>query len=578
MEEPVAMEEPPPPLPWPDSVLATLTLREKAAQLMMPWVLSDFAPQGSASHARIMEMVEGQGVGGVIVSVGSPTEAAAKINELQRRAKVPLLVAADLERGAGFRFRGAVYLPGAISLGGATEFPSLMALGATGDETLAREMGRITAREARALGIHTPFAPVLDVNNNPDNPIINVRSLGEDPAEVARLGRAFVRGVEEEGLLATGKHFPGHGDTETDSHLDLPIIRVDRERLDAVELAPFRAAMEAGMGGIMTAHITVPALNGEVDLPATLSSYVLTRLLQEEMGFEGIIFTDAMDMLAIDRRFGRREATILALEAGADVILMPPDVESAVQALVEAVQEGRVAEDRLDHSVLKLLRAKEAMGLGENRQVPLEQVGRVVGIPAHQAVAQEVADQSMTLLRNDRRLLPLLGTRSARVLSVTFRRPSDLLAGRYLNGGLRARYPRLVTAEVDVDTPVEVYEALMRRARSSNLVVVSLHAAVVTASGSVAVPEEMVDFLNELSGSGTPHIVISFGNPYLISEFPDIQAYLLAWHGTEVSQRAAVKALFGEIPIQGRSPTRIPPFFQIGDGIQLPPRDTGRDF
>ena len=184
----------------------------------------------------------------------------------------------------------------------------------------------------------------------------------------------------------------------------------------------------------------------------------------------------------------------------------------------------------------------------------------------------------MTLLRNDRRLLPLLGTRSARVLSVTFRRPSDLLAGRYLNGGLRARYPRLVTAEVDVDTPVEVYEALMRRARSSNLVVVSLHAAVVTASGSVAVPEEMVDFLNELSGSGTPHIVISFGNPYLISEFPDIQAYLLAWHGTEVSQRAAVKALFGEIPIQGRSPTRIPPFFQIGDGIQLPPRDTGRDF
>lgn len=576
--EPPEAEAPETPLSWPDSVLATLTLREKAAQLMMPWVLSDFAPEGSASHERIVGMVEGEGVGGVIVSVGSPTEAAAKINELQRRARVPLLVAADLERGAGYRFRGAVYLPGAIALGGATEFPSLMALGATRSEALAREMGRITAREARALGIHTPFAPVLDVNNNPENPIINVRSLGEDPAEVARLGRAFVKGVQEEGLLATGKHFPGHGDTETDSHLDLPIIRVDRARLDAVELAPFRAAIEEGLGGIMTAHIMVPSLDGGGDLPATLSPGVLTDLLREEMGFQGLIFTDAMDMLAIDRRFGRREATIRALEAGADIILMPPNVEAAVQALVEAVEEGRVPESRLDRSVLKLLQVKEGLGLARNRQVPLEEVGREVGIPAHEAVAQEVADRSMTLLRNDRNLLPLLGTRSARVLSVTFRRSSDLLAGRFLNAGLRARYPRLVTAELDADTPGEVYDALQRRGERSNLVVVSLYASVVTASGSVAIPEEMVDFLEELAGSDTPHIVISFGNPYLISDFPDIQSYLLAWHGTEVSQRAAARALFGEIPIQGRTPTRIPPFFEIGDGIQLPARDVGRDY
>ena len=565
------------PVPWADSVLATLSLEEKAAQLMMPWVLSDFAPEGSASHERIVGMVEGEGVGGVIVSVGSPMEAAAKINELQRRAKVPLLVAADLERGAGYRFRGAVYLPGAIPLGGATEFPSLMALGATGDEGLAQEMGRITAQEARALGIHTPFAPVLDVNNNPDNPIINVRSLGEDPQEVARLGRAFVRGVEGEGLLATGKHFPGHGDTETDSHLDLPVIRASRSRLEEVELLPFRAAIEEGLEGIMTAHITVPALNGGDDLPATLSHAVLTDLLQDEMGFQGLIFTDAMDMLAIDRRFGRNEATIRALEAGADIILMPPDVETAIQALVGAVEEGRVTEARLDRSVLKLLRAKEKLGLNRNRQVSLENVSRVVGIPAHEAVAQEVADRSITLLKNGRNLLPLLGTRGARVLSVTFRRPSDLLAGRYLDAGLRARYPRLITAQLDADTPGEIYDALMRRARRSNLVVVSLHASVVTASGSVAIPEEMVDFLDALSRSGTPHIVVSFGNPYLISDFPDVQAYMLAWHGTEVSQRAVAKALFGEIPIRGRTPTQIPPLYQIGDGIQLPRRETGRD-
>jgi beta-N-acetylhexosaminidase len=544
---------------------------------MMPWVLSDFAPEGSASHERIVEMVEWEEVGGVILSVGSPTEAAAKVNELQNRARIPLLVAADLERGAGYRFRGAVYLPGAIALGGATEFPSLMAVGAAGDADLAREMGRITAQEARALGIHTPFAPVLDVNNNPENPIINVRSFGEDPHEVARLGVAFIQGAQEEGVIATGKHFPGHGDTETDSHVDLPVIRVTRDRLEAVELLPFRAAVDAGLGGIMTAHVTVPNLNGGGDLPATLSSRVLTDLLRDDMGFRGLVFTDAMDMAAIDRRFPRGEAAVRAVEAGADVILMPPNVGAAVRALVEAVEHGRLLEERLDSSVLRILRAKEAMGLDWRRDVSIPEVGRTVGIPAHEAVAQEIADRSLTLLRNDRNLLPLLGTRSARVFSVTFRRPSDLLAGRYLNAGLRARYPRLATAELDVNTPPELYGAIMQRARNSNLVVVSLYASVVTASGSVAIPEETVEFLQELSGSGVPHVVVSFGNPYLLSEFPDVQAYLLAWSSTEVSQRAVARALFGEIPIQGRTPTRIPPLFQIGDGLQIPARGSERD-
>ena len=565
------------PLSWADSVLSTLTLREKAGQLMMPWVLADFAPEGSSGHQRIVEMVEEQGVGGIILSVGSPTEAAAKVNELQRRARLPLLVAADLERGAGYRFNGAVYLPGAISLGGATEFPPLMAVGATGDETLALEMGRITGREARALGIHTPFAPVLDVNNNPDNPIINIRSFGEDPREVARLGRAFIRGIQEEGLFATGKHFPGHGDTETDSHLDLPVIRVDRARLDSMELLPFREAIEEGLGGMMTAHLLVPELSNREDLPTTLSPAVLTGLLKEEMGFEGLIFTDAMDMAAIDRRYSRQEATVLAIEAGADVILMPLDVEVAVQGVVEAVEEGRLLEERLDESVLKILRAKEKLGLNENRQIPLEEVSRRVGIPEHQAVAQEVADRSMTLLRNERNLLPLLGTRSARVLSLSFRRPSDLLAGRFLNAGLRARYPRLVTAELDVDTPGEIYDALLRRARTTQLVVVSLYVTVVTSSGTVAIPEEVNEFIQGLARARIPHVVISFGNPYLVADFPDVQSYLLAWHGTEVSQRAAAKALFGEIPIEGRAPIKIPPVFQIGDGIQLPIRERGRD-
>ncbi len=567
----------PPPEPrfhaWADSVLSTLTLEEKAGQLIMPWLYGDFAPEGSSSYERVRAMVDEVGVGGFIFSVGSPTEVAVKANLLQARSRLPLLMAADLERGAGFRFSGTAHLPGPISLGGATEFPSIMALGAAGDPTLAYEAGRITAEEALAVGVHVPFAPVMDVNNNPLNPIINVRSFGENPAEVARLGSAFIQGVQDAGALATGKHFPGHGDTEVDSHLSLPVIRVTRERMDSIELIPFRAAIAGGVGGIMTAHIALPSLTGGDGMPATLSREVMTELLREELGFDGILFSDAMDMSAIDRRFNRREAAFRAVEAGADVILMPPDPLEAREGVVAAVLEGRLSEERLDASVRRLLEAKERMGLHRDRFVPPEEVHRRVGIPEHEEVAQETADRSITLLRNDRNLLPLLGTRSARVLSVTYRRSSDLLAGRVLNGGLRARYPRLVTADLDARTLDETYDGLLRRAGRSNLVVVSLFVNAVSRPGSGALPDPLVDFLDSLSRTRVPHVVISFGNPYLIEDFPDIQAYLLAWSAAEVSQRAAARALFGEIPIQGETPTAIPPFFEIGDGILLPARN-----
>ncbi|MCK5651894.1 MAG: glycoside hydrolase family 3 C-terminal domain-containing protein [Gemmatimonadetes bacterium] len=559
-------------LSWAETTLGSMTLREKAGQLMMPFLIGDFSPVGSRSHDRMLEMIQENGIGGVVMSVGSPSEVAVKLNHFQERSRIPFLVAADLESGAGFRLQGAVFLPGTIDLGGATRFPSFMAVGATGDARLAYQMGRVTATEARAVGIHVPFAPVLDVNDNPDNPIINIRSLGEDPRAVARLGTAFMRGIQDHGADATGKHFPGHGDTETDSHLELPVIRADRARLDSMELFPFRQAIDAGMGGVMTAHISVPALDGGQGDPATISHDVLTGLLRGEMGFDGLIYTDAMDMYAIDRAYGRLEATIRAVEAGADVILMPPDVGEAVAGIVQAVESGRITEARLDQSVMRILRLKEELGLHESRLVDVGEIPEKVGIPEHVERAQEVADRSITLLRNEGDLLPLLGTRTAPVLSVTYRRPSDLMAGRVLNGRLRATYPRLVTAEVDPDTDPEVYEALLARARRSNLVVVSLHVTTVSYSGSVAVPEEVTDFIKELAQAGVPHVVISFGNPYLIRDFPDVQAYLLAWSGAAVSQRAAARALFGELEIQGRLPIRIPPDYRVGDGIHFPVR------
>jgi beta-N-acetylhexosaminidase len=561
---------------WAERTLSEMTLREKVGQLMMPFVLGDYAPEGTPSHDRIFRMIEEQEIGGVIVSVGSPGEVALKLNDFQSHSRVPLLVAADLETGAGFRLRGAVFLPGGTDLGGATDFPSLMAVGATGEAAYAYEMGRVTAVEARAVGIHVPFAPVLDVNNNPDNPIINVRSFGEDPDQVSLLGAAFIRGIQEHGAIATGKHFPGHGDTETDSHLELPVIRVSRERMDSVELKPYRAAIAEGMGGVMTAHIAIPGLTGTNGTPATLSEPVLEGLLRRELGFDGIIFTDAMDMYAIDRQFSRGEAAVRAVEAGADVLLMVPDVEAAILGVVDAVCSGRLEESRVDESVLRILRLKESLGLHEDRMVDPMAVPRVVGIPEHEDLAREIAERSITVLKNDRDLLPLRGTRSASVLSVTYGSRTNFLQGRYFNRRLRQTYPRLRTVEVHRASEQRDYDRILDQAARSQLVVISTYVTVVSFSGELALPEELAELIQEIARRRIPHVVVSFGNPYLLREFPDAQAYMLAWGDAAVSQTAAAGALFADTPVTGRTPTRIPPFFDIGAGISIPVRGERR--
>ena len=572
VEEPaLAPGEPLPPPPgaalpsgWAELTLARLTLAERAAQLMMPWILGDFAPDGSAGSNRALEMLERHGVGGIIVSAGSPTEVAVKLNRLQGRSRIPLLVGADLETGAGFRFRSPVALPGLIELGGATDFPPLMAVGATGDEDLAYAMGRITAVESRALGVHLPFAPVLDVNNNPDNPVINVRSFGEDPAAVARLGAAFVRGLQEWGATATGKHFPGHGDTNVDSHVDLPVIRVDRARLDSLELLPYRMAISVGMGAVMTAHLAIPEVTGSATLPATLSGQVLTGMLRGDLGFDGLIITDALDMQAVDRRFPRGEAAVRALEAGADLLLMPPDVATAVRAVVAAVQTGRIPEERLNRSVLRILRLKEQMGLPDAPRIDVERVAERVGIPAHQEVAQQIAERSITVLRNEGGLLPLRGTRTANVTSLVVRRGNDLLAGRSFTARMRQTYPRLREEVLEWGAPRAAWDEAFQRSRQANLVVIQAHIP-----GGVSAPAELSRLVSRLREAGVPHLVVSFGNPYLVREFPDVQGYVIAWGSQDVSQRAAARAILGDIPVTGRTPTAIPPSYRIGDGIRL---------
>ena len=423
---------------WVECVLSHLTLRQKAAQMVMARAFGDYGARSAASWRPVTRQVTRDEVGGIIMSVGSPLEIASKLNELQGMSDLPLLVGADLETGAGFRARGGWFLPNAIDLGGAVNFPPSMALGATGDTMLAYAEAQVTAKEGRALGIHIDFAPVLDVNNNPANPVISTRSFGGDPAAVARFGTAYIRGLQDGGMVATGKHFPGHGDTGTNSHLALPVVNASRARLDSVELVPFRAAVGAGVGAIMTFHGSMPALDSS-GVPGTLSAAVLTGMLRDSMHFSGLVVTDAMDMRGVLDTYGSAEAIMRAVSAGADMLLQPVDATEAIDAVTAGVVMGRYTEARLDRSVRGILRVKLRLGLRHKRMVDIENVRNVVGDSAHEALARRIAERSIVVLRDSAQQFPLAKlNRGARVLSITYAQRPDLGAGVTLECGAQA--------------------------------------------------------------------------------------------------------------------------------------------
>lgn len=553
-------------LAWADSVLLTLTVRDKVAQLVWPWILGDFVSEQSGEWTRISRLVTEQHVGGVIVSVGTPTDVAVKLNALQRLSALPLLVSADLETGAGFRFRGVYYTPNAIDLGGATHFPLQMALGAVGDTALAYEMGRITAQESRALGIHVAFGPVLDVNNNPANPVIGARSFSEDPVLAGRLGASMVRGIQEHGMLATGKHFPGHGDTETNSHLALASVTASRARLDSVELVPFKAAIGAGVGAIMTFHGFLPALDS-AEVPATLSPKVMSTLLREEMRFDGLLVSDAMDMAGVVDRFGAAEAAKRAIAAGNDVLLMPSDVAATIDAVLAGLTEGRYDEGRIDRSVRRVLALKHQFDLSRSRVVDVEYIRRTVGTEANMGVANTIAERAFVLAKDSLALVPLARERrGARVLSVTYARRADLGAGTTLNAELRGRVTSLRTAFVNADEVEPSYSALLDEARNADVVVVGSYVNITSESATANAPRAFVDFVSSLQARGARVILISFGTPYLLLQTPSVGTYAIAWGGTPSSQRAAARAILGARPISARLPIAIPPLLPIGAG------------
>ena len=549
---------------WSDSVLATMSVRDKAAQMVWPTVWGDYVATDAAQWERLTQWITRERVGGFTMSVGSPLEIAAKLNAMQTMSAVPLLVGADLEFGAGYRARGGYFMPGGYELGGAVVFPPQMALGATRDTMLAYRQGEITAREGRAIGMHIVYAPILDVNNNPANPVINTRAYGADPALVAAMGASFVRGVQEHGMIATGKHFPGHGDTGVNSHLALPVVTASRARLDSVELVPFRRAVDAGVGAIMSFHGAMPALDSS-NAPGTLSRAVLTGVLRDELGFASMIISDAMDMRGVLDRYGATEAAIRAVAAGADVLIQPVDVTETIDAVVAGVTSGRYDEARLDESVRRILGLKERLGLHRGAQVSLDGARKIVGRAEHHGAAREVAERSITLVRDSATVVPV--REGARVLSVTFARRADYLAGRTFDAELRGAFPRLRSEFIDADEPDARLERVLAAARDVDVVIIGSYVTHSWNTTTVEAPKAFADLVTRAGAGGARTLVVAMGNPYLMQQIPRVEAYMVAWGGLPVSQQAAARAITGRSAIGGRLPTPIPPVAPFGAGL-----------
>ena len=549
---------------WVDDTLDGMSLDEKIGQLIVPSFFSEYTSSDSETYDHLVRLVHEYHVGGMLVfgtreprpdvllnrtysrnARGQPLNAASLINRLQAISPIPLLVTADFETGIGFRMNGG------------TTFPRAMAFGATSDSQLAYEAGRITAAEARAIGVHVNLAPVVDVNNNPMNPVINTRSFGEDPAQVAAMASAYVSGLRDGGVLATLKHFPGHGDTDVDSHLGLPLIAHPRERLDRIELRPFREGIASGVDTVMTAHIEVPSLDPAEATPVTFSGRVVRDVLREELGFDGLVFTDSLRMRAVTELISPGEAAALAVHAGHDVVLHSPDDAAAFAGIKDAVSTGMVTEADIDESVERLLTAKARLGLHRSRAVSLETLPLVVGTRKSLAVAEEISQRSLTLLKDDERDVPLRVVRSAEVLYLSV---VDHTSGWGITAPsatfipeLEQRWPNVSAVELSDRTPVSEIELVGETASRFDAVIVGLFVRAASLNGRMDPSGELVGMLQRVARragqTGQPFVTVVFGNPYVATLFEDCPSMLLTYDVADLAQASAVRALAGERPI-----------------------------
>ena len=578
---------------WADKTLHKLSTEEKVGQLFMVWVRAQFLNNDSEIFAQLRQTIDKYHVGAFAMTVpvdgpflikSEPFEAAMLLNHLQEESKVPLIFAADFERGLTMR------------LNGPTTFPHAMAFGAAGKFDYAENFGRITAQEARAIGIHWNFFPVADVNSNPANPVINTRSFGEDPQQVGQLVAAYVKGAHEGGMLATAKHFPGHGDTASDSHLGVASVNGDMAHLNSIELPPFQKAIDSGVDSIMIAHVTVPALEPDPNRVATTSSKIVTDLLKNQMKFKGIVTTDALDMAGLTRLYASDvgRAAVEAFKAGNDLLLIPADLEASYTAMLNAVKSGEIPPARLDESVLKLLRAKASLGLNKAKLVDVTAVAKEVGKPQNLLAGQQVADDAVTLVRENSKLLPLkaVGTAKAglpymtiqethnHMVVVVFSDDVRMSSGRLFDRQVRERVPDANILYVDPRIAKGMTEEVLKSVEQAQAVIAAVY--LIPAPGSskntVAVADATAALLTKvLERAAAKTAVVALGNPYVVADFPGIQNYLCTFSNETVSEMSAVKALFGEIPIHGHLPVSIPNVAQRGAGIERQARVAGGD-
>ena len=580
---------------WAEKTLHKLSTEEKVGQLFMIWVRAQFLNLASPDYLQLRDSIARYHVGGFCMTVpldgpfllkNQPYEAAVLLNQLQRDSKLPLLFSADFERGVSMR------------LFGATVFPHAMAFGAAGKLDDAEAFGRITAQEARAIGVHWNFFPDADVNSNPANPIINTRSFGEDPKQVSDLVVAYMRGARAGGMMTTVKHFPGHGDTDTDSHLGVARVSGDLNHLQTVELPPFKSAIEAGVDSVMVAHVSVPALEPDPDRVATTSPAVVTDLLKKRLGFKGIVVTDALDMAALTRFYAANigRAAVDSFKAGNDVLLIPADLDASYRAMLEAVRSGEITQERLNHSVLKVLEAKASLGLEKARLVDIDKLTTLVGSPQNLAAGQRAADDAITLVRDNGKLLPLKLTGTAksglpyqsveevrnRVVAVIFSDDVRLDSGRALERQIKARIPDANVVYVDPRIAAALIDSVLATIDQAQVVIAAVYA--IPTAGKVANAQAglknsvgLADATGTLLQRMLEHaaeraVVLAMGNPYVAQDFPAIQNYICTFSNATVSEVSAVKALFGEIAIHGRLPVSIPNVAQRGAGIDRPAR------
>lgn len=540
---------------WVDKTLAQMTLEEKIGAVMFGVTSGEFINLESDAFQQIKDNIQKYHVGGYHIegfSGGDPASGALLINRMQELAKVPLLITGDFEGGVGVQFEGA------------TRFPRGMAMGATGDLQYAYDEAKFTAQEAKAMGIRINFYPVVDVNVNPANPIINVRLFGENPQRVGEFGAAYVQGTQDQHVLATLKHFPGHGDTSVDSHIELPVLNFDRARLDQVELPPFEAGIKAGVAAVMTAHIYLPQFEKTPGVPASLSPAITTGLLRNDLGFKGLIFTDGLPMHAITSNFGAEQAPVMAIEAGADVALEPENIPRTFAALQAAVSKGDITEERLNQSVRRLLEAKAWAGLDTNRSTDLDQVDKLVGSLAAQDKSQQIMEHALTLVKDGPNAIPLHLSDDEQVLLVNFVDSSNpenpANSGLTFRSEFLKRHPKTVFTTVTPAISSSESALIQELSDTYKTVVVSCSIRMASYKGAIGVNDAQQNLLRGLARHKGPFVFALFGSPYLLNYIPELPSYALAYEYYPGAETAMVRAIFGEINFTGQLPVTVGPY------------------